>query len=300
MAFGVNRRAGRKSGPFLFGGLTVHRRGVISPAPKEWGWKVETCMRGDMPKVIVERSRRGGGRLRREKTFRDDELALSKMGVRRYAELRGANKGLNENLNPLRRYLEKQVDRPWNKVWSDICANLKPSSTVQQHVRDHIPDFVAIKTSLRDGKVWVHDRWSITPLKESFVRLYVDPKTGILRRNRHWTTWQARWRHLREAQEAALDARMKVIGPEKQFHLFGGTWWEVTLAEGSPGQRTRITGPHVLPGRQTPVIEPDVIIRAGFSKLSRKELYGRDGVYAVAKRQLSKREMRDQGLRSGH
>ncbi len=139
----------------------------------------------------------------------------------------------------------------------------------------------------------------MTPLKESFVHLYVDPITGILRRNKHWTTWQARRRHLRVAQEAALDARMKVISPQKQLHLFGETWWEITLAEGPPGQRTRITSPHVLPGWQTPVIEPDVIIRAGFSKLPRKELYGRDGVYAAAKRQLSSREMRDLGLRSG-
>src|SRR5262245_28623230 len=114
-------------------------------------------MRGDMPKVIVERPRQGSGgmRLRRDKTVREDDAALSKIGMKRHARERGGYKSLNENLAPLKRYLDAQVNRPWDKVWSEICKNLKPSNTVQQHVRDHIPDFVAIKTSLRDGKVWV-------------------------------------------------------------------------------------------------------------------------------------------------
>ena len=82
-------------------------------------------MRGDMPKVIVERARRGAAPLRKGRAVRDDDLALSKIGPKRHARLRGGEKMLNENLSPLKRFLEKQVGRPWDKVWSEVCANLK-------------------------------------------------------------------------------------------------------------------------------------------------------------------------------
>ncbi len=253
-------------------------------------------MRGDMPKVIVERARRGGGKLRRVKTVRDDDAALSKVGVRRDALLRGADKGLNENLNPLRRYLEAQVDRPWRKIWSEICENLKPSNTVQQHVRDHIPGFVAIKTSLRDGAVWVHERGSPVKLYDSFVYLYVDPKTGILRRNKHWVSWQAKRRAEQEAKEKVRDARMRVLSATKQLHLFGDTWWEVTLAPVPTGWATRKIGRSEARSQvEYPV--NDVVLRSRLSALPREDLYGRRGVYAVVKRQLSRKEMRDKDLR---
>jgi hypothetical protein len=254
-------------------------------------------MRSDMARVIVERPRVGGVKLRREKIPRDDELALSNVGVRRHARIRGGWKGLNENLAPLRRYLERQVGRPWDEVWSEICANLKPTSTVQQHVRDHVPDFVAIKTSLRDGTIWVHDRFSPRLLKETHTRLYVDPATGVLRRNERNAAWRKTWRQAQKAREAAICARMRVVSRTKQLHLFGECWWEVTLAGGYPASLR--LNPH-LPHAWQVVVEPDVVRRAALSQLPREELYGRAGVYAVAKRQLSKKEMRDLGLPRPH
>lgn len=254
-------------------------------------------MRGDMPKVIVERRRLGGAKLAREKFLGDDERTLSKVGVKRHAKLRGGSKMLNENLNPLRRYLEAQVGRPWDKVWAEVCENLKPSNTVQQHVRDHIPDFVAMKTTLRDGEVWINEPRKIGPLKGSFVKLYVDPKSGLLRRNKYWDGWR---RRRREAVASAAKARaqtMRVVSPTKQFHLLeDGAWWEVTLAAvptGVEAAKTRF-GP-----RRVTFEKPvdDVVLRAGLSTLSREDLYGRRGVYAASKRQLSKKEMRALKLR---
>jgi hypothetical protein len=78
-------------------------------------------MRHDMAKIIVERPRRGAGRLRnRCKAFSEDLPRF--LGVRRDAIRRGGEKHLNENLQPLWRYLERQVGRPWNKVYSEICG----------------------------------------------------------------------------------------------------------------------------------------------------------------------------------
>jgi len=253
-------------------------------------------MRGDMPKVIVERPRAGRGKLRRVKTVRDDDAALSKVGMKRDALLRGGYKTLNENLAPLKRYLEAQVDRPWNKVWSEICANLKPSNTVQQHVRDHIVDFVAIKTSFKDGEVWVHQRWAPVRLKDSYTRLFVDPKSGLLRRNKHWRSWQTKRREKREAEAKAREQRMRVVSAKVQLQLIGDCWWEVKLAKVPTTVQPVKTA---LGTRQTRFELPvdDAVLHEAGNYHSRLDLYGRPGVYAVSKRQLSKKEIRALKLR---
>jgi hypothetical protein len=254
-------------------------------------------MRGDMPKVIVERARLGGGIVRRGRPERDDDLFVSKIGLKRDARRRGGFKMLNENLNPLKRFLERQVGRPWDKVWAEVCANLKPSNTVQQHVRDHIPDFVAIKTSLKDGEVWVHDRFSLKPLKESFTKLFVDPKSGLLRRNKHFTGWKKINQQRRAADAKARDARMRELAPGRQLHLLDdGAWWEVTLAVVPTAVKEEKTR-HGLRRYTYELGVDDAVLRAGLSKLAREKLYGGRGVYAVSKRQLSKKEIRDFKLR---
>ncbi len=255
-------------------------------------------MRGDMPKVIVERPRRGGGWRRKGRPLRDDDLSLSEAEVKRHDRARGTTKNLNENLAPLKRFLESQAGRPWNKVWSEICENLKPSNTVQQHVRDHIGDFVATKTLLKDGEVWVHHhRWSREPLKGSHVRLFVDPKSGLLRKNKHWRSWNAAARARKAEQAKAREARMRVLSPTKQLHLLDdGAWWEVTLAPVPTGVEEVKTRHGVRRHSFEKAVE-DAVLRAGLSALDRAALYGRAGVYAVAKRQLSKKDMRDSKLR---
>ena len=252
-----------------------------------------------MPKVIVERPRWGSrARLKNRVRVDDDEMLPTKLGVKRDAMLRsGWTKSLNENLTPLRRYLEAQVGRPWDKVWSEICKNLKPLNTVQQHVRDHIPDFVAIKTSLKDGEVWVLDRWSGGPLKDSHMKLFVDPKSGLLRRNKHWRSWAAKRKAATAKEAQAAEKRRRIVSKTKQYHLLDdGGWWEVTLAAAHSGMAEFPAAPRAQTTTSQGAV--DVVQDAGLSELGRSALYGRSGVYAVAKRQLSKKEMRDLGLRS--
>lgn len=254
-------------------------------------------MRGDMPKVIVERPRRGGSWRRKGRDLREDDLELTDASLKAHDRARSRTKSLNENLAPLKRFLAKQVGRPWNKVWAEICENLKPSNTVQQHVRDHIVDFVATKTSLKDGGVWVHDRWSRGPLKDSHVKLFVDPKSGLLRRNKHWRSWNAAARARKAEAAKARAAHMRVVSATTQLHLLGdGAWWEVTLASIPTG----IEEVKTLRGVHRRTFEKafdDVVVRAGLSPVGGATLYGRNGVFAAAKRQLSKKEIRDLKLR---
>lgn len=265
-------------------------------------------MRADMSKVIVERPR-WGSRMRTVRRVRRldprhvviDEEAVdpypSRIGHKAHAKQSRRIKSLNENLAPLRRFLDKQVGRPWDDVWSEISAQLRPTSTVQQHVRDHVDDFVAVRTFLHEGNVYFHTTTGPRSLENPryrWLRLYVCPTTGKLCRNDTRASWRAERRRLVAARAADLWERMRDLGPMRVLMLLDdGNWWDVQLA--------RVAHVHVrLPdGRwvdRTPPIV-DVVEAAELSTLARDARYGRRDVHAVAKRPLSKREIRRHRLR---
>jgi hypothetical protein len=226
-------------------------------------------------------------------TAREPDLLLSKLGMRRGAKFGRSTKSLNENLAPLRRYLERQVNRPWDKVWSEISQNLAASSTVQQHVRDHVGDFVAIRTLIKDGAVWVTTHWGKpVPLREGTCKLYVDPRSGLLRQNKHYASWQKKRREMLAAVAKHRAARMREISATVQVHkLDDNGWWEVRLAS-IPGRRVTYQGRggamHEYTVRDT---FTDAVVSAKLTRLPIEELYGRPDVYAASKRQLSRREI---------
>jgi hypothetical protein len=254
-----------------------------------------------MSKVIVERprlGRKGKRRPGRDWPLEDaDDAPLRARGPRRVKPLK--TKALNENLSPLLRYLERQVNRPWDKVWAEISENLKPTSTVQQHVRDHVPDFVAIDTRFENGRVLVASRrGDITPLERSWRKLYVDPRTGILRHNPHAVGRKRAIRAAKAAHERERTKRMRVLNARTQLHrLNDGAWWEVTLGP-APSERKSVFDPR-WPHAGEPragIDAMDAVLRAGLSDLPRAELYGSHGLMAVDKRQLSRREAKRRGL----
>ena len=259
-------------------------------------------MREDMFEVIIERPRRGSrmGHPRRARRIdaktvaaRDPDALLSKLGMKRGAKVAGRFKSLNENLAPLRRYLERQVNRPWDKVWSEICENLSTASTVQQHVRDHIVDFVGTHSFIKDGVVYVAPRrGALQPLAESHYRLYVDPRSGLLRKNKYYESWQKKRRAMNAAVEKHRATRMRELGPNLQAHkLDDNCWWEIRLAPIPTRKVTYWDREFVLQAEFT-----DVVKRAKLSALPSEAMYGRPGVYAAAKRQLSRSEIRDLAL----
>ncbi len=155
-----------------------------------------------------------------------------------------------------------------------------------------------MKTSLRDGEIWIQERWGPVRLKgTSYVRLYVDPRDGILRRNMAWQKRRVGYGEQRAREDAERALRMRLVDRTTQLHRFGDCWWEVTLVDGHP------RGVRLVPLGEcgwTRIVEEDVVQRAGLSTLPLRELYGRANCYAVAKRQLSRKEMRDLGLARPH
>jgi hypothetical protein len=115
----------------------------------------------------------------------------------------------------------------------------------------------------------------------------------LLLRNKHWVSLAVRRRKAREADAAAVAKRLRVVSSTKQLHLLDdGGWWEVTLAPVTIMRRDKRFG-----GGAFEVPATDVVLDAKLSNLSREVLYGRPGVRAVVKRQLSRKEMRDLKLR---
>jgi hypothetical protein len=234
-------------------------------------------MRHDMAKVIVERPRRGSrvrgtpkGLRRRQQKLTADNLPRRE-GIRRRS---GHTKEFNEHLGPLWRYLLSNVGHPWDKVFSEICAHINRNSAVQDHVRDHVWDFVEKDVILVAG-VPCHGTgyWTGRPLDNGWGRrrqLYVCPKTGLLKQVKP-----------RPKQGGGQPARPRVrVDETHQCHFLDGAWHLVSLQK--------------LPQNPHTCRERDVVLNTPVASLSAEhaaKAYGA-ALYAVAKRRLGKRELR--------
>jgi hypothetical protein len=256
-------------------------------------------MREDMYKVIVERPRRGkssdaiGARLRR------DFDGPMQLGMRAgYGQPQ-----LNENLAPLRRYLHAQIGRPWNKVFSEICAGIDRRSTVQQHIHQHIDDFIATDVDVRDGRlVDLGGRWGfLRPDSGVSQELYVDPHTGLIRRNKLYGSWRRRVAERRRREQLEIATRRRIVDERTQLLLLDEVWFRVEV-DVLPAARV-VVGVGQPPRRMRPESRYDVVLRRHISRETAadlqqcKHLYGPGNLYAVRKRQISTREIKAYGLR---
>jgi hypothetical protein len=273
-------------------------------------------MRDDMARIIVERPRifDRGSRKGRARPLED---LPQYEGMRRPHLLRGWGKELNENLQPLRRYLERQVGRPWSKVYAEIAKNLRVDNTVQQHVRDHLQDFVAV-TPRRVFGGWRKRSGSGL----WYQPLYVDPVTGLLCRTDRLPEEKAR----RLAKRHTLpDAPTRIeLVADRELRLVDGLWYEVRLAPmPEPVFRVGVetqTRPLRPYDRKSPLVDVEVVVRrlatpavwdvvAGalievgpaIDDPTSWRMYQKASPnrrYAVAKRMLSRQELRRHGVQN--
>lgn len=255
-------------------------------------------MRADMFKVIVERPRRLVTKLVQAgvKRLRDDMEGPDKLAMRVGYEYRE----LNENLAPLRRYLQAQIGRPWSKVFGEICECIDRRHTVQQRVHQHLRDFIAVDVAWRNGVLvdlaeppsW--GRWTIRQ------ELYVDPNSGLVRQNKRANEWRRARDARREREHAEVHARRRVISEDRQLLLLAELWFEVALRKLPDALVTHA----IVKGRRVRQLRADsrydVVLRKLVSRERDDEerifLYGAADLFAISKRQLSKREIRDHHL----
>jgi hypothetical protein len=234
-----------------------------------------------MAQVLVERARSGPReRLKRCKPhqwqWRHSEDALEREPMSRG---RGT-KSLSENFGPLKRYLRSQV-------YAEISAHLRPTSAVQQHVRDHLEDFVLLHV-WRDADGLVGQAGCrLLRLNEAFAhaQFYVDPRSGLLRACK-----QKRARRRRQ-----VDPDLRWDGAWRQLRRIDGLWYAFELAAipRDPSEQARARD--ALLGKSvSQLLEPE-------ARAALRQEYGRAGVFAARKRQLSKRELRDlAGIQQGY
>jgi hypothetical protein len=256
------------------------------------------AMRDDMFKVIVERPRKKPWVTpKTARAYRNSEEVPAKIGIKQGHETR---KWLNENLAPLKRWLESQVNRPWDKVYAKLCANIDRRNTVQEHIFAHIDSFVERETRLIDGSVYVTENWprNLVPIEESRATLYVHPKTGILRNNRHRVTWRQVRDEKRVAEKAEMMTKRRDISDTEQLHKIDGVWYHVTLApmdEGRPYHDSKTGLMELAYAKRWDVIRKQMVSRrrhSGDRKPDSATLFGKRYVYAAEKRQLSNAELR--------
>lgn len=249
-------------------------------------------MRHDMYKVIIERPRTGAGYARSRPDPADLEDSTRQEGIRKRHTSR---KWLNENLRPLERYLASQVGRPWDKIYSEICAGIDRRNTAQQHIHQHLDDFVAVVVIEIDGRLHRPRGWrGPEPLDGPWgPRLYVDPGTGLLRRNRGRERARIDQRnHRREAaalRNGGHRPDLRVLDDANQLHRIDGVWYRIEVA---PVAAALVCDPIPIDAlRRIPVDQCPIRIRTK-ALLDNHTLFGRADLYARAKRQLNARELR--------
>lgn len=250
-------------------------------------------MRPDMGKVITERPRRGM-RIKQpkgyKKSMRIDEDAPKSEKIRQKWILNwNDGKEFTDVLGPIVGFLNKNVGRPWSKVCSEISASLPASGGVSySHARDHLFQMVEERTQVIDGEVYDSrgmplDRWWRD-------RFYVDQK-GFLRKA---PRLEVKFNH-------KVPAFPKTDEEEFLAEDQNGIWWAYTMktyqATGSKLSEHPLLRPH---GIRTPIypIAWDEMHRTFVTEpWPLKRWYG-DAIYAAARRQLNKREIKRYGLRN--
>jgi hypothetical protein len=226
-------------------------------------------MRSDMDKVIVERPRIGSRFRSRKKGYRKyltsialEELPSNEPMLGRW---KGRQRELNEHLGPMRRFLRSNVGRPWNKVHQDLCEHISFDNAVQAHVLLHLRAFVSLHVVVEDKATVFPKGTSKYRRKLDVNRMYVCPKSGILKIVQGHRPSQPKIR-------VPVDANM-------QYLLRVNSWWEIRL-------------------RSIPNIAGDlwdVWFEREVSRLAEKdciESYG-DKLFAISKRPLTPKETRE-------
>ena len=229
-----------------------------------------------MHKIVVERPRwnPGPGKHGRRGNL-PHELLPKFEGIRRPHAQR---KAFTDLLGPLKRWLHSQVGRPWNDVYSEACAVIKPDSVIRAHIKTHLLEFVQRHTFMHEGSVCVLDTWrggGIRPVTaKQFGRsaFYVHPETG----------------QLQEIKPVSSHDRRKARH-EKRHRTF--RWLDARFA------LKQIKG--IWFACQFRAVPPDGPFKA-YETVGRGGLLRPEGVFlhCIAKRQLSRRELRRYGLRN--
>jgi hypothetical protein len=229
-----------------------------------------------MKYVVIERGRRGGygnhNSARPRRKGEEWEGYLKREGMR--LPYGYNSKDQTDLLGPLWGYLRKHVGKRWDVVYADICRNLDFRTVLGFHIKSHLfDDFRGVQrhVEMRGGVPYERVGHFGSP-PAPVDGFYVHPKNGLLLDTRSKTK--------RRAPKPAPPATRKIVDDWTQIHWIHGAWFEVTLAAYG----------NIVPSGDA------VVHGAQESRTEFARRYGRPGLYAARKRQLSKKVKRRYGL----
>lgn len=174
----------------------------------------------------------------------------------------------------LAEFLGARVGQSWKDVSDALRQAFVNESFSYEQLSRHLG--VAQKTVLREGKVRVQDAdKNVLSLEHAPQHFYVDPSTKLLMRNEARIKREQAERERKDKERRAAEARRKELSETLQAHKVVGDKWvvvELATLEGA--------GFDTLLGRTVSAVD-----RGELTKL-----YGRPGVFARIKRELSYRE----------
>ena len=237
-----------------------------------------------MHKVIVEEPRHGGGRNKNKRRANlPDELLPKKEGIRRPYSNR---KMFGEHLGPLKRWLRSNVGRHWNDVYSEASRVITADNPVRAHIRVHMFQMVQRHTFMREGEVWCFSSFAWPCAEQPVSELgsnsrwptfYIHPETGVL-------CEAVCKRRKRQGWPALAD--QKWITDSLVLRRLNGLWFECKVLR--------------FPDRFVKGDRPwrfDLAEGREICCSQARDIY-QNKVYCVAKRQLSRKKLKQFGLKN--
>lgn len=111
------------------------------------------------------------------------------------------------------------------------------------------------------------------------MKFYVHPVSQVLMRNKYWHRFRKDQRAREAAKAAEVAKRFRRVGPYRGLHKLDGIWYELRLSPLPPGRDDKLWGWWSL------------YDGSALATVTREALAERAPGYAIAKRQLSTREL---------
>lgn len=198
---------------------------------------IRPIMRDDLNKQLCERERWGSDMkyrtARRAKKYNPplDEDGENTRSHESMTFRHENTKEFNENLKPLYGALRKAVGRPWDKFYSELCQKFNMRSVINQHILQHLEQYCERDIVVEDGELYVRAySMALEPLRDShYTEFYVDPRTGIIRKNK-WhkgRTQRAKEDRAKAAKREA--AKFRQLDDKNVLHFVDDVWYHFTL-----------------------------------------------------------------------
>ncbi len=149
-------------------------------------------------------------------------------------------KHFGENLNALYGAVRKAVGRKWNDFYSELCKSFDKRSVINQHILVHLYDFIEVNSVYvdDDGDLAVQRRYSSKPekIKDGFTEYYVDPRDGIIKRNKHFKTISQISREQAAQKKREEEKVFRKLDERNVLRFIDGVWFHFTLEEVPEGK----------------------------------------------------------------